>query len=103
VITRCCGALIGSSWTLEDFQSYEVLGRPYDRRDFFKGVGVSMYRTRRRAIEVARHFELGRGVAVLELRTAPIVWARTGTRGHFTVWAPPEVLLRAVLQCDEHG
>ncbi len=88
--------------TLEDFCSYEVLGRSYDRRDFFKGVGVSMHTSHRRAIAVARRFDLGRGVATLELRSVPIAWARTGTRGHVTVWAPPELLMRAVVQCDEH-
>ena len=41
-------------------------------------------------------------VATLDLRNTPIVWARTGGRGHVTVWAPPELLLRALVQCDEH-
>ena len=88
--------------TLEDFQSYEVLGRRYDRRDHFRGLGVSMHTSRRRAIAVARRFDLGRGVASLELRAAAITWTRTGGSAHVTVWAPLELLLRAVLQCDEH-
>lgn len=79
--------------TLDDFRSYEALGRAYDRRDFFKGTGVSMHTSRERAIAVARRYDLGRGVASLELRASPIVWARTGARGHVTVWAPPELLL----------
>ena len=87
---------------LDDFRSYEVLGRPYSRRDFFKGVGVSMRRTREQAISVARRYGHGRAVATVDLRGAPVAWARTGGRGHVTVWAPPEVLLQAVLQCDEH-
>jgi len=88
--------------TLDDFRSYEELGRPYDRRDFFKGVGVSMRRTHGQAISAARRYGHGRGVAAVDLRGAPIAWARTGSRGHVTVWAPPELLLRAVVQCDEH-
>ena len=88
--------------TLNDFCSYEVLGRSYDRRDFFKGIGVSMHASHRRAISIARRFGHGRGVATLELRAVPIVWARTGASGHVTVWAPPELLLGAVVQCDEH-
>lgn len=79
-----------------------MLGRRYNRRDFFKGVGVSMHTSRRRAISIARRFGHGRGVATLELRSVPIAWARTGTRGHVTVWAPPELLLGAVVQFDEH-
>ena len=72
--------------TLDDFCSYEVLGRSYNRR----------------AISIVRRFGHGRGVATLELRTVPIVWARTGASGHVTVWAPPELLLGAVVQCDQH-
>ncbi len=88
--------------TLEDFESYEALGRPYDRRDFFKGVGVSMHLSRDRAVTIARRYGHGRGVAALDLREAPVAWAPTGAPGHVTVWAPPELLLRSVLQCDEH-
>jgi len=88
--------------TLDDFRSYEVLGRPYNRRDFFKGIGVSMHLTRERAITIARRYNVGRGVAAVDLRGSPIAWARTGGRNHVTVWAPPELLLRAVVQCDEH-
>jgi len=36
--------------TLDDFCSYEAVGRPYDRRDYFRCLGVSMYTSRRRAI-----------------------------------------------------
>ena len=88
--------------TLDDFRSYEALGRSYDRRDFFKGTGVSMHTSRERAVAVARRYQLGHGVAALELRAAPMVWARTGVRGHVTVWAPPELLRQAVVQCVEH-
>jgi hypothetical protein len=85
----------------DDFLSYEALEVTYDRRDFFKGIGVSMHTSRERAIAVARRFGHGRGVATLELRSEPIVWARTGSRSHVTVWSA-EPLLRAVVQCDEH-
>ena len=88
--------------TLEDFCSYEVLGRPYNRREFLRGIGVSMYTTRERAITIARHYYVGRGVAAVDLRNVTIAWARTGGRRHVTVWAPPELLLGAVVQCDEH-
>lgn len=95
IVKRCPPAL-------DDFRSYEVLGRPYNRRDFFRGIGVSMHVTRKRAVGIARHFDIGRGVAEVDLRGSPIAWARTGGRNHVTVWAPPELLLRAVVQCDEH-
>ena len=57
--------------TLDDFRSYEALGRAYDRRDFFKGIGVSMHVSHRRAVWIARRFGHGRGVAALELRAVP--------------------------------
>jgi hypothetical protein len=88
--------------TLDDFRSYEALGRPYNRRDFFKGTGVSMHTTAARSRKVARRYSRGGGVATVELRGAPIAWARTGGQGHVTVWAPAERLLEAVVQCDEH-
>ena len=67
-----------------------------------RGVGVSMHVTRKRAVGIARHFDVGRGVAEVDLRGSTIAWARTGGRDHVTVWAPPELLLRAVVQCGEH-
>jgi hypothetical protein len=42
--------------TVEDFRSYEALGIPYDRRDFFRGTGVSMHVSRKRSEAVARRF-----------------------------------------------
>lgn len=87
---------------MDDFRSYEALELAYDRRDFFRGTGVSMYTTASRAIAVARRFALGRAVATLDLRREGVVWSRTGTRGHITVWAPPELLLACVVQCDDH-
>lgn len=95
IVDRCPPAL-------DDFRSYETLGRTYNRRDFFKGIGVSMHASRRRAVSIARRFGHGHAVATVDLRAAPIVWARTGAPGHITVWAQPELLLRAVVQCDEH-
>jgi hypothetical protein len=88
--------------TVEDFRSYEALGIPYDRRDFFRGTGVSMRVSRKRSEAVARRFRRGRAVAALDLRGAPIAWTRSRGRDHLTVWAPPDLLLRAVVQCDEH-
>jgi hypothetical protein len=89
--------------TLDDFRSYEELGRSYDRRDFILGIGVSMHTSRGRAIRIARRFGHGRGTAELDLRASAIAWARTGASGrHVTVWAPPELLLEAVVQCAEH-
>ena len=66
--------------TLDDFRSYEALGRAYDRRDFFKGIGVSMHVSHRRAVWIARRFGHGRGVATLELRAVPIVGSNRSLR-----------------------
>ena len=49
-----------------------------------------MHTTHERAMAVARRYRRGNAVAALDLRNAPIVWARSGGRGHVTVWAPPE-------------
>lgn len=67
---------------LEDFLSYEALGLPYDRRAYFKGIGISVYPRADRAAEVAARFHLGAGTATLDLRGLHIVWARTGRKGH---------------------
>jgi len=88
--------------TLRDFLSYEALGRRYDRRDFFKGTGVSMRTSPARARAVARRFSLGGAIATVDLAAEGIVWSPTGPRGHITVWAPPELLLACVLQCESH-
>ncbi len=86
----------------DDFRSYEALGKQYDRRDFFRGVGVSMHTTRERSLAVAGRFEKGSGIAELDLHDVPLAWTESGGRGHVTVWAPPEVLLAHVIQCRSH-
>lgn len=72
----------------------------YDRRDFFKGTGISVYANRRRASEMRRRFSLGSALATLTLAAEGIVWSATGRRGHITVWAAPETLLAQVVQCE---
>jgi hypothetical protein len=86
----------------DDFLSYEVLERRYDRRDFFKGTGVSMRTSASRARAVARRFSQGTAVATVNLAADGIVWSPTGPRGHITVWAPAELLLARVIQCEHH-
>ena len=87
---------------LRDFQSYEALRQRYDRRDYFLGVGISAYRSRKRAEAIARRFRRGSAIVVLDVRGTAIAWAQTGrSRGHVTIWAPPELLMESVLQCDE--
>jgi hypothetical protein len=88
--------------TETDFLSYEALGKPYDRRDFFKGTGLSMHTTRKRSQRIAQTYGVGSAVAVLDLRHPSIVWARTGGADHLTVWAPPEILLARVLECERN-
>lgn len=61
------GALDGLVWRIvercpptdKDFLSYEALGRRYDQRDFFKGVGVSMHTSRAASWRIARLFRVG--------------------------------------------
>jgi len=100
--------------TLDDFRSYEALGKTYNRRDFFKGIGVSTHTSHRRAVSIARRFGHGRAVATVDLRAAPIVWARTGAQGQTRsgVWLKPDSVVQTrsgvwlkpdpVVQCDEH-
>ncbi len=87
---------------VRDFLSYEALGKHYDRRDFFKGTGISMHTTRERSIALARHHGIGSGIATLDLRGAIVAWAKTGGRDHITVWAPGQQLLDRVVQCERH-
>ena len=87
---------------LADFLSYEALGKPYDRHRYFRGIGVSFYRSFACALEVGQRFGHGDAVASCELRRQGIVWAQTGEPEHVTVWAPSELLLACVLQCGSH-
>ena len=89
--------------TLVDFCSYEALGRDYDRRDYFRALGVSMLTRPERAIELARRFELGPAIATLDLKVEHIVWTASGTSHHITAWAPPGVFLARVVQCERYG
>lgn len=88
---------------LRDFVSYEALGMRYDRRDFFKGTGVSMFTSRARALAVGRRYAQGSAIASIDLSQEGIVWSPTGRRGHLTVWAAPDVLLARVVQCESDG
>lgn len=88
--------------TIDDFLSYEALDLHYNRSDYFKGVGISMHTTRKQSVAIARRYRRGDAVAILELQDAPVVWAQTGGAGHVTVWAPAEVLLDHVVQCESH-
>lgn len=88
--------------TLDDFRSYEALGKRYDRRDFFKATGISMHTSGERSLEIARRYRTGGAVATVVLEGVPVAWAATGGRGHVTVWAPAELLLAHVVQCESH-
>ena len=85
-----------------DFLSYEALEKPYDRRDFFKGTGLSMHTSKSQSLRIAQTYGVGAGIAVVDLRHGAIVWATTGGRHHITVWAPADVLLARVLECESH-
>ncbi len=95
VVRRCPPAVA-------DFSSYEALGIRYDRRDLFKGSGVSMYRTRDRAVAIGQRFAHGDAIATVDLNRPGIVWSPTGRRGHITVWAAPATLLEQVVQCESY-
>lgn len=88
--------------TARDLCSYEALGRAYNRKHFFRGTGISVYETRQRAVENGRRFRHGNAVAELRLDRAGVVWARTGSSGHLTVWAAPETLSSCVIQCERY-
>jgi hypothetical protein len=64
--------------------------------------GVSVYRTEVQARAKARMYPwMGRFIARLEIPPgAPVRWERTyrHSRGHHTLWAPPEILLRLVVE-----
>ena len=96
-------AVRGCPPTLRDFMSYEALGMHYDRRDFFKGTGMSMFTSRARAGAVGRRFSHGKAIATIDLGRDGIVWSPTGSRGHITVWAAPDVLLTRVVQCESNA
>jgi hypothetical protein len=41
-------------------------------------------------------------IATIDLASAGIVWSPTSRLGHPTVWAPPEMLLKRVVQCEAY-
>jgi hypothetical protein len=88
--------------TLDDFCSYEALAIPYSKRRFFLATGVSLLTTRRAAVRLARRHDLGKAIAVVDLRVEGVIWTKSGGPGHLTVWAPPELLLERVLQCEPY-
>ena len=85
--------------TLDDFLSYEALGRSYNGRRYFRGIGVSFFRTRASAENAVAHLRRATAVAACDLRQPGVVWAKTGGLEHVTVWAPPDVLLASVVEC----
>ena len=84
---------------LEDFLSYDRLGRSYPPRKQFQATGLSMYTTLAGAESAAKRFRIGSAVSALEL-TRPVMWTPSSYDGHITVWAPASTLLRLVLQCE---
>jgi len=63
--------------TLADFSSYEALGIRYDRRDFFKGSGISTDTTAARPIAVVINASLS---GALWRRSIPTAKASSGRR-----------------------
>jgi hypothetical protein len=88
---------------VNDFCSNQELGLPLLDPDPVKQEmwrGVSVFATLSQARNKARNYPgLGRYIAILEIDDAgPIRVARTGLgRGHHTVWADTESLLRCVV------
>ena len=85
---------------LEDFLSYERLGRSYAPRKQFQATGISMYTSFEGAESAAKRFRIGRAIAALEL-TRDVMWTPSSRHDHITVWAPASTLLTHVLQCKE--
>ena len=95
IVKRCPPAL-------DDFRSYESLGKPYNRRRFFRGIGVSMFKTAASARAIGRRYGHGNALAIVDLACDGVVWSPTRGPDHVTVWAPPELLLSRVLQCVDY-
>lgn len=81
-----------------DFLSFAEMGASFEWWDLHRAVGVSHWEDAETAAAVAR----GQGkdwLAVVDLSRADgrTPWAYVGRRSHITVWAPPPVLLAAVV------
>jgi len=85
---------------LEDFLTYQQLGRSFAPRKQFQASGVSLYTTFAGAASAARRFGIGSAVAGLEL-IRPVMWTPSTHGDHITAWAPASTLLRLVLQCEK--
>ena len=96
-------AVSGCPPTLDDFRSYVELGTPHTTRQRFRASGTSVFRSRKTLRKQMRRFGLGPAIATVDLRTTDAAWAESGGSGHITVWAPADILLAQMVQCDDHG
>lgn len=95
--------ILGAEASKSDFLSGEALGdrEPRDREMVRLWRGISVLNTEAQARSRGRGMPwLGRFIAVLEIPDdGRITYQRTGTsRGHFTLWGDPLVLLRCVVR-----
>jgi hypothetical protein len=92
----------GEPATVDDFRGRRDLSR--DRRfpahtPWVLLAGVSMFDTEQGALKVARRYPAT--IARVRLRTeVGIHLARSGGRGHFTIWGAPSVLIDCVEATD---
>jgi len=90
--------------TENDFLSQARLGRRHvDESAFELTSGVSVFATEAQVARLARRYQMGRYIAELTL-PEDVEIRRTGrARGHHTVWAAPDVLLRSVTRVGRMG
>lgn len=89
--------------TSADFISYAQADRSFPNDQFFRALGVSFWTTAAKARKMARSGQLGHCYAEVDLRADEWIYcALTNERtGHVSVWAPPRVLLKSVVNCVE--
>lgn len=85
-----------------DFLSFSEAGTSFEWWDFPRAVGVSFWDDLEKAAALARRRDFP-FLAELDLARMPgqTPWAFTGTPGHITVWAPPPLLVAAVVNYVE--
>lgn len=91
--------------TSSDFISYAQADRSFPNDQFFRAVGVSLWISEAKAKKMARSGHLGRCYAEVDLRGDEWIYFSITNQaaGHVTVWAPPRVLLKSVVNCVEEG
>jgi|SRR5579862_912635 len=97
--TVCYRSVSANPAPPEDFFSHATRGRAYPWWKEILAIGVSAWEDREIAAALAKGVLRHPYLAEIDLAQVDerLPWARTGKRGHVTLWADPPLLLQGVV------